>query len=1104
MVIVLCAGLLLPFMPLQAEAKAVNNFDITDFKGLKLSIVGDSISSYDGISNNTDYNTNIGDNWVWYGNGAAGRAHVTRADTWWQQAIDVLGMELCVNNSWSGSYLLYGHKADAYKDLRMTNLHNNNTGAQPDIIAFHMGTNDCKEMASASAVGTVSKAKTMTAASTPTTTLEAYAVMLKQAQKHYPNAELYCFTLLPEANQANAGNIAAYEAFNAGIKELAKAFGCHVVDAYSIIGTNRVTLDQIMLDNLHPDLYGMDAMTNCFVSSLLENSKHMEQATYGVTYDRLNTFVEVGNVAAGREFFGDVTTAVAGKPFSVELGSAGIENINFTVTMGGEDITLEAVHGDVVTIRNVTGDIVIRAEEAPDNFYWVPGTRSYVTNPDFAAKFTNNPAGLISGTHVKGEYGTDTATGDAVYQLDQPVVLHHSRPWVVEFQADGTDSGGYAGGILLMSNTKTSTGLGNTYIHLNQSQFLLGYYGGDPQGSGDSKTTHNYTNSGFGWDTIAAAIGSSKGNDIRNDKLSFTLENRVNADGSNMVYLRVNGTTVGAMNDETSNNASLSGVDFVFNYIGSETHPLQSCSVSYIKIYENGAVNLPKDEPNNFRWVGVGEWMTSAGDVDTFTENVLDLEMGCGTNGVHDEPTYYSLDKPVTLLHDRAWNIEFKAKGDWGAGSGEDPMIFSGSGKISNNKGNYHLYNETFIWRNSSNFIGFGHRNDESGVFHNYGVDMSDLGLQPEWYYTYRLENRVEYDASGNYAGNMVWLYINDEPINAFTRYQQNSTLKDANSTWLSGKDFVFNYLGNYDFPISGVTFDYIQVWEDGSQVNTLRLEYLINTARDLSGAYTNTQDYTDTTWEAYVAALNAGQAMLADVTATQAKVDAAVDNIIFTRNALISTASTTKIYSVESVTGGKAALGMQCGIKVVTSPDVAQVCVGTQTLIINSSEVQTMLIDGVATKVKVWFLSWQYSATTDKTQTFDVGAWKTYSADHKGTSSSDPDAHTTVKITFSNTYALSSQVLSNPTKTTYVAGEKFDSTGTKLEITYSNGDVAVLTIKDKTTASLAYTKAADGTTTTSTVTNFSYDNGGLETTTEKVGIYYDGAAVSIPVTVSE
>lgn len=181
-----------------------------------------------------------------------------------------------------------------------------------------------------------------------------------------------------------------------------------------------------------------------------------------------------------------------------------------------------------------------------------------------------------------------------------------------------------------------------------------------------------------------------------------------------------------------------------------------------------------------------------------------------------------------------------------------------------------------------------------------------------------------------------------------------NGNSQNTTGNWVSGKDFQFNYLGNNVFPINGVTFDYIQVWESGSKVNTTRLEYLINNRL-------SNDSYDAAAWTNYDNAVKAGETLLSDVTIDQAKVDSAVLQIMDTRNKLTK-AGTTAIHTVELVTGDYARVGMQTGLRVVTSPDITALTVTGKTLIVCSSQPQKLLIGGEDTDVKVWLITFDGS----------------------------------------------------------------------------------------------------------------------------------------------
>lgn len=1076
--VMLCAAMLLSIalgvvmlMPAPAVQAAVaqgDNFAFKYFEGLNFSVLGDSISTFDGVSNSTAYNATIGGNAAYYG--ATSREdyttdiaplNVSRSDTWWQQAVDTLGMNLCVNNSWSGSYIRNGSSANSGCVSRCRQLHNT-AGTKPDIIAMFLGTNDCNSNTDPSTLGTPGSAmynkvtKELNNTSyAPTTILGAYSLMIARAKDSYPNAEIYCFTLLPKIYNGVEVNGEVYSQFNAGVKEIAAHYGVYVVDLFAQSGLHNqqlykeYCLNYNPINSLHPMPWGMDAITNCLISSMMKNSKYVTDTIYDVSYDLSNTYVKVGNVESGKEMFGDVTAAVAGNPFRVELGSAGVTDIQISVTMGGVDITKSAVHGDTVSIDRVTGNVVITASEM-DNFHWEAQASAMVPNPNLDGAFSYNDVTLVSGTY--GANGLFDATG-VQYKLTEPAMLLHNKPWVMEFRitgvgpADSPDAG-FKGGIILASDSASARVNGNNYLHINQTSFLLGH------------RDTGFNNTGYEFSEIAQKVGSSSGYAFRNETHTYRLQNKVNDDGTNMVYLYVDGVEIGPMNGGKNNASTISGRDYMIHYLGSSDYPLRACQLHYMKIYENG-IPSAAEAVENYRWDGVGESLTTRESDGYFTQNVATIQKGTGINGVHPTASYYSLDKPVTLLHNRNWTVEWKARGSWGAGAGEDPMLFA----TANKRG---ALNATFLWRNSNDMIVFGR--SVGTHYDNYGVSLASYGLSDQLYYTYRLENVVEYNTNGVYTGNMVYLYVDDVLIGPMNDHYKNGTAVegDTENNWISGKDFVFSYLGTDAFPISDVTFEYIQVWEQGGKVNTARLQYLIE------NRLLNSTDYTAASWQKYNAAVEAGVTLLKDTAISQGSVDEAVENILLTRNQILgSYTGATEIKSVELVTGDYAQVGKQTGLKIITSPDVAQVCVGTQTLLTNTSQIQRL--NGEL--VKVWLVTFQRSSTTDSTVTYGIGAWKTYDPAHTGKSADKPNAYDSIDVTFNSKYVLALTLTKQPDRTVYNTDEIFDTTGMEITALMNDG-------------------------TTQVVTDYFIEEPKLYANTTSVTVNYQGATVSVPVTV--
>ncbi len=246
-----------------AEVNKVNSFyDMVDavaevYGGKQLSIMGDSISTYKDISNNTEYNSTIGKNAVWYGDGAIKNAKLWDHEyTYWGSLIRNTGMELCVNNSWSGDSLC-GGKAFG----RATNLHNNE-GTNPDLILTYYGINDTwgtgrdcsnlpellkakgdktnKEVVAEWFEGVLAKAEEKDFADGWGQSYsgwdEAYALMLYKMTEKYADAKIVCITLTHNGAKVNyASADERVPVYDECIKAIAEYFDALVVEQRNVI-----------------------------------------------------------------------------------------------------------------------------------------------------------------------------------------------------------------------------------------------------------------------------------------------------------------------------------------------------------------------------------------------------------------------------------------------------------------------------------------------------------------------------------------------------------------------------------------------------------------------------------------------------------------------------------------------------------------------------------------------------------------------------------------------------------------------------------------------------------------------------------------------------
>lgn len=284
-------------------------------EGKKISIIGDSISSYLGwsdISAAENMNsTMIGE--AYYGTAGSGSLCETLSvdDTWWMQVANRTGAEILVNNSsnMSGVFDDRGNpilnKLLAYKE-RAVNLHDDtgeNAGTDPDIIAIYIGSNeaartkvdkfgsvediDFDNLIIKNSDGTYTYAE-------PTTVAESYSIMLHKMQTRYPNAEIYAFNILPDSGAASgldsnsttllnamSTRLGRIYKLNSTIEGVAEHFGVEVVKnfegfKYDVDGDTKVTPEEqeafmnLFYQGPHPNAEGFDIITESFLEAILK------------------------------------------------------------------------------------------------------------------------------------------------------------------------------------------------------------------------------------------------------------------------------------------------------------------------------------------------------------------------------------------------------------------------------------------------------------------------------------------------------------------------------------------------------------------------------------------------------------------------------------------------------------------------------------------------------------------------------------------------------------------------------------------------------------------------------------------------------------------
>ena len=241
---------------------STNNVAVKDensftLRGKTISFLGDSITTYEGWSNNATYNSTLSNNDVKYDS-----SHFNVNSTWWKQTINELQLSLCVNNSCDASRVSETRTDDvpsAYE--RCTELDRDN-GTRPDIIIVYVGTND---------LGNGIELGDNTVEDYTQYFGCMYSRMLLEIVYAYSDADVFVCTLLPEYRSGCTDERLA--AYNDAIRSIAASYGADVIDLYADSGITRANYAAYTLDKLHPNEEGMDLISATVVKALTEYYK---------------------------------------------------------------------------------------------------------------------------------------------------------------------------------------------------------------------------------------------------------------------------------------------------------------------------------------------------------------------------------------------------------------------------------------------------------------------------------------------------------------------------------------------------------------------------------------------------------------------------------------------------------------------------------------------------------------------------------------------------------------------------------------------------------------------------------------------------------------
>ncbi len=277
------------------------------------SLIGDSISTFSGVTNDKNVHPSLEKNRVYY---TSKTTVYDYTKTYWGKLSVDTGMDLCVINSWSGSKC-FGDKEDLIDNI-LTRSYNLSTaaGKAPDVIFLYFAINDMLNSPSsvngttesdftgklptgdlyqrlsatdktktdkqivgewfdeveqlAADAGYIPDApSTVKRGETYITWEGAYALALQNIKRLHENAEVFVFTHL-ECNHGSSGQPRLDKA-NTVLRALAEYFEVGVVDqANSVVNKQNCHMYARDAYGLHPNGKGHAAITRLIVETLYE------------------------------------------------------------------------------------------------------------------------------------------------------------------------------------------------------------------------------------------------------------------------------------------------------------------------------------------------------------------------------------------------------------------------------------------------------------------------------------------------------------------------------------------------------------------------------------------------------------------------------------------------------------------------------------------------------------------------------------------------------------------------------------------------------------------------------------------------------------------
>ena len=247
-----------------------NESDEKPWKGLKVSVLGDSVSTYKGWSANNTYYTS---------------STIPSVNSmWWKQVFDLLGAEPLVIEARSSSCCAVSNVAwtkditPAVDDTRCKKLHKGDV--EPDIIFIAMGVNDCQANVP---LGNWDGHSELSPDDTATWR-GAYANTIQKIHQRYPYALVFCLSpwyfVRGGSGAVNVNRYGTYQDYEDAMREVCEIMQCVFIDCNNL-GLNRQNFNPqyfALADNtsdgsiFHPNKTGQEILGQSIAAEVKDRS----------------------------------------------------------------------------------------------------------------------------------------------------------------------------------------------------------------------------------------------------------------------------------------------------------------------------------------------------------------------------------------------------------------------------------------------------------------------------------------------------------------------------------------------------------------------------------------------------------------------------------------------------------------------------------------------------------------------------------------------------------------------------------------------------------------------------------------------------------------